>query len=71
MPKGNGSNRVSLSGVSLPPEQIDRLTREEDDRTIGKSKLVEKGLNLLFAEFDAVDKRPTGSVADAASQPKP
>lgn len=72
-PRSNG-NRVALSGVSVPPEQLDRLNREEDDRTIGKSKLVEKGLDLLFASFDAAnrpDKTPTGSVADTAAQPKP
>ncbi len=65
MPRGNGSNRQSLSGVTLPPEQIDRLAREEDERTIGKSKLVEKAVGMLFDSFDA---KPAETPAPA---PKP
>lgn len=51
MPKTTGEKRVT-KGYSLPPVVATRLASESNERDLSESKLVEKGLGLLFAHFD-------------------
>ncbi len=61
----NGVKRVALTGVTLLPADIERLDKVAEDRALGKSKLVERALGLLWVELDQIDK------ANAPAKPGP
>jgi hypothetical protein len=52
--QSSGPKRVSVS-CSLPPSKAERLAKEAEERLIAPSVMLEKGLDLLFAQIDQMN----------------